>query len=206
MAQDIETSANVKLSTDYIYRGVSQTSGGPAISGGFDAAAGLFSAGLWASSVDFGDDTTMELDIYADYAPSFAGLDFDFGVLAYLYPDSPKGQNFVEFHGGASKDIGPLTLGASYAFSPGFYANAGDAGYLALDASWTINDTWSISGGYGYQEFYQAAKGGDSYSDINIGVTFSLKGFDFDLRFHDAFALAGATGGSVVVASLSRSF
>lgn len=205
-AQTIETSANVALSSDYIYRGVTQTSGGPAISGGFDAAAGLFSAGVWASSVDFGDDTTMELDIYTDYTPSFAGLDFDFGVLAYLYPDSPKGQNFVEFHGGTSKGLGALTLTASYAYSPDFYGNTGNAGYLALDANWTVNDKWSISGGFGYQEFYQTAKGGDSYADINVGITYSLSGFDLDLRYHDAFRLAGVTGSSVVVASLSRSF
>ena len=205
-AQTIETNANVALSSDYIYRGVTQTSGGPAISGGFDAALGVFSAGVWASSVDFGDDTTMELDVYADYSPSFAGLDFDFGILAYFYPDSPKGQNFVELHGGASKTMGPLTLGASYAYSPDLYGNTGKAGYLTLDANWALNDTWSISGGYGQQTFYQNAKGGDSYTDINIGITYTVSGFDLDLRYHDAFRLAGVTGSGVVVVSLSRSF
>ena len=205
-AQTIETRANVALSSDYIYRGVTQTSGGPAISGGFDATLGVFSAGVWGSSVDFGDDTTMELDIYADYTPRLAGLDFDFGILAYLYPDSPKGQNFVEFHGGASKAMGPLTLGASYAYSPDFYGNTGRAGYLSLYASWMVSDTWSLSAGYGQQDFYQTAKGGDSYADINIGMTYTLSGFDLDLRYHDSFRLAGVTGSSVVVASLSRSF
>ncbi len=205
-AQEIETSANVTLSSDYIYRGISQTNGGPAISGGFDAAAGVLSAGVWGSSVDFNDATTMELDVYADYSPSYGGLDFDFGILAYLYPDSPKGQNFVEFHGGASKAMGPLTLGASYAYSPDFYGNTGEAGYLTLDASWAVNDNWSLSAGYGQQDFYQKAKGGDSYADINIGITYSLSGYDLDLRYHDAYRLAGVTGSGVVVVGLSKSF
>ena len=49
-----EFSANVALSTDYMYRGGSQTNEQPAISGGFDYghSSGLY-AGLWASNVDF---------------------------------------------------------------------------------------------------------------------------------------------------------
>jgi uncharacterized protein (TIGR02001 family) len=205
-AQSITTSANVALSSDYIYRGISQTGGGPAISGGFDAQAGNFSAGVWGSSVDFNDATTMELDLYANYAARFAGLDFSLGGIAYFYPDSPKGQNFIEANASLGKTFGPLELGATYAFSPDFYGNTGNAGYLTLDASWTLDERWSVSGGYGYQQFYQTLKGGDSYYDINAGITLSLSDFNLDLRYHDAFALAGVTGSSVVVLALSRSF
>jgi len=35
-AQESPITANVTLTSDYLYRGISQTSGGPAIQGGFD--------------------------------------------------------------------------------------------------------------------------------------------------------------------------
>ena len=55
-----EVTGNVALTTDYIFRGVTQTDGGPAISGGFDVDADGFYVGVWGSSVDFSDDTTMD--------------------------------------------------------------------------------------------------------------------------------------------------
>ena len=45
-------SANVGFATDYIWRGMTQTSGDPAMSGGFDYASdGGFYAGIWGSNV-----------------------------------------------------------------------------------------------------------------------------------------------------------
>jgi len=49
-------SANVAIATDYTFRGISQNSGDPAVSGGIDWASDLFYAGTWASTVDFNDD------------------------------------------------------------------------------------------------------------------------------------------------------
>ena len=65
-ASAIEISGNVALTTDYIWRGMSQTDGSPAIQGGFDAdfGNGIY-AGAWGSNVDFGSDSdeSMELDL-----------------------------------------------------------------------------------------------------------------------------------------------
>src|SRR5262245_33083839 len=47
-------SANVALTTEYVFRGISQTSEGPAIQGGFDLTCGIFYAGVWASNLDWG--------------------------------------------------------------------------------------------------------------------------------------------------------
>ena len=67
-----------------------QTDDGPAIQGGFDYEQGLFYAGTWASSVDFGDNTTMELDLYGGIAPTWNMLSFDIGALYYAYPGAPE--------------------------------------------------------------------------------------------------------------------
>ena len=55
-AQGPEFSANVGLTTDYIFRGYSQTDEGPAIQGGMDVTWNIFYAGVWGSNLDFGSD------------------------------------------------------------------------------------------------------------------------------------------------------
>ena len=47
-------SANVALTTEYVFRGISQTKEGPAIQGGYDLTCGIFYAGVWASNLDWG--------------------------------------------------------------------------------------------------------------------------------------------------------
>ena len=52
-AERCKHSANVALTTEYVFRGFSQTSQGPAVQGGYDLTCGIFYAGVWASSLDF---------------------------------------------------------------------------------------------------------------------------------------------------------
>ena len=62
-AQDVSAptvSANVAVTSDYVFRGVSQTQENPALSAGVDLTKSGFSAGAWASNVDFGDDTDAD--------------------------------------------------------------------------------------------------------------------------------------------------
>ena len=67
--QSAEFESNVALSSEYMWRGMTQTDGQPAISGGFDIAgeSGAY-FGVWGSNVEYGDDATMELDYYLGYA------------------------------------------------------------------------------------------------------------------------------------------
>src|SRR5690554_6265151 len=74
-------SANVAVTTDYTFRGISQTLEEPAVQGGMDLEhpSGLY-LGTWGSSVNFGEDLTagpraqLELDVYGGFAPSIAGV------------------------------------------------------------------------------------------------------------------------------------
>lgn len=103
-----EFSANVAIATDYTFRGISQNSGDPAVSGGIDWASDLFYVGTWASTVDFNDDlvnpftdevisdgSQLELDLYFGYTPSLGDLSLDFGFTYYLYPGAPQGEDDV---------------------------------------------------------------------------------------------------------------
>ena len=100
--------ANVTVTNDYRYRGISQSNFKPAIQGGFDYAheSGLY-IGNWNSSISWISDyyspagagaapsgtsvtAPVEMDFYAGFkkeliAPGFAS---DIGVLQYYYPTS----------------------------------------------------------------------------------------------------------------------
>ena len=80
-------SANVAATNNYVWRGVSQTNNGAAVSGGIDynAKSGFY-ASTWISNVDYGDDTTSELDIILGYGFEVEDLAFDISYLNYAYP------------------------------------------------------------------------------------------------------------------------
>ena len=146
MAEDSphEFSANVALSTDYMYRGISQSDEQPAISGGFDyryttgGFADLY-AGIWASSLDFNDgDTTMEIDYYGGIAGEFShGISWDVGGFYYQYPgtnaDPAADFYFFEVYGKLAYTFADVslepTIGFGLSYSPDFFGEDGDGVY-----------------------------------------------------------------------------
>ena len=92
---DVSLSGNIALTSDYVWRGMTQNAGDPSVSGGFDLEddSGFYLGG-WAANVAADDDDTaagsgsMELDGYLGYSGSFnddAG--YDIGYIAYTYPN-----------------------------------------------------------------------------------------------------------------------
>jgi uncharacterized protein (TIGR02001 family) len=174
-----EYSGNVALSTDYVWRGISQSNGDIALSGGFDASFGAFYAGVWGSNVDFDNagDTNFELDIYGGVTGEFpGGVTWDVGFISYIYPDSgPDDLDFVEVKGG---------LG--YAFESGFevggtlfYDPDNKNLYSEASAAYGFTDTFGVDVTLGQYSFDQ----GDDYTNWSLGGTLSAAGFDFGLRY-----------------------
>ncbi len=105
-------SANIGVVSNYLWRGTSQTDDGPAIQGGLDFAhESGFSAGTWASNVDFadiGDDSVnppivyeganYELDLYMGYDFTLPVEDASLGLntIYYAYPDADLDIDFWE--------------------------------------------------------------------------------------------------------------
>ncbi len=182
-AQDV--TGNVTLATDYVFRGVTQTDHGPAIQGGFDVGHGQFYAGSWASNVEFGDGTNLELDLYAGVTPSAAGFDFDLGGIFYAYPGSPDGageQDFFEAFAGVSRSHGDFGWDAKLSWSPDFYLESGSAWYGELGASYLIAETFAVDARIGLSRFDDLT--GADYEDYQIGASTSWIGVDWDLRWH----------------------
>lgn len=179
-----EFSGNVTLTSDYVFRGFTQTDGAPMIQGGFDYADDSFYVGTWASGVDFGDGTSTEIDVYAGWTPTVGAFDLDLGAIYYWYPDAPDNpeQNFVEVYAGASTMIGEsLEVGASLAYSPDFYLEVGDAFYWAASAGIPLGESFGLDATIGYSDFSDLS--GADYTDWSLGLTTSVQGFDLDFRY-----------------------
>jgi uncharacterized protein (TIGR02001 family) len=102
--------ANIGATSNYMWRGVTQTEDGAAVSGGIDYSndSGAY-AGVWASSVDFGaaSTATAEMDLYAGYSTD----SYDLGVIKYMYP-SERSLDFTEVYG--SVTMSGITAGVAY--------------------------------------------------------------------------------------------
>lgn len=196
-------SVNAALTSDYIFRGLSQSSENPAISAGLDVSYGILYAGFWGSSIDFDDPATasMEIDIYAGIKPVLGPVTFDFAALGYFYPGQKDSgplvdeADYLELKAGAS--ITPFTnatLGAAVYWSPDFGGGAiedavaveGTAGYTFAAIG---RFTPSISGVLGYQEGDIDVLGDpdadDSYTYWNVGLGIGFDKFTLDLRYWD---------------------
>jgi uncharacterized protein (TIGR02001 family) len=119
-APDLTVAYNIGVYSQYIFRGLTQTDGKPAVQGGVDLthSSGLYLGG-WASNISwlrdaYGSPETyytkgghMELDIYGGYRYTFAnGLGIDVGALRYQYPGKLRanavGANTTEVYGALS--------------------------------------------------------------------------------------------------------
>jgi uncharacterized protein (TIGR02001 family) len=90
-APDNVIAYNVGVTSDYRFRGLSQSRYMPAVFGGVDYTnnpTGLY-AGAWASSIkwisDVGGHTDLETDFYAGKRGEISGITYDVGVIRYYY-------------------------------------------------------------------------------------------------------------------------
>ncbi len=87
-----EVSGNIGVTSNYFWRGQTQTADESAVSGGLDYAGEGYYAGVWASNVAGGE----EFDFYI--GTEING--FDVGYISYMYPTG--GGDFEEFYAGTS--------------------------------------------------------------------------------------------------------
>jgi uncharacterized protein (TIGR02001 family) len=174
---------NVGLYSQYIFRGLTQTNGDPALQGGFDYShSSGFYAGVWGSNISwlrdgvtatgagapaYSSGGNLELDFYGGYKWSFPNdLTLDLGTLYYWYPGEPN--NVAANNGNALNPkadtweiYGALSwkwLSAKLSFSVddktfGVLDSSGTY-YLDLTATYPIPNTpVSIIAHYGMQKF-----------------------------------------------------
>lgn len=193
-AAEFTFSGNVALTTDYQFRGISQTDEDPALQGGFDVEhSSGFYAGVWGSNVDFEiqtvDDAQLELDVYAGFAGSITDkLGFDVGVLDYNYPgaDGSLDYDFTEVYGSLSYDFGPAAVTVGVNYSNDYFAGSGDSTWTYLGLDVPLPNDFALAATYGDMSIDENATfGTPDYNAWTLGISKEYAGFGFDLTYSD---------------------
>ena len=201
---------NVGVVSDYLFRGISQTHGGPAIQGGADYAFsnGLY-VGAWASSIswvkNWTGDGSLEIDVYGGYKGSISpDLGFDVGYITYNYPGKGPANaglanpNTQELYAALSYKW--LTAKYSYATSSHFVGWFGGAAlnentrgsdYLELNANYDMGDGWTLIGHIGTQKIKSNSPA--SYTDWKVGASKDVGFGVVSLTYSDTDAEGGCS-------------
>jgi len=171
-----EVSANLAITSNYVWRGMTQSANSPAVQGGIDLGYKGFYLGTWGSNVEFGDTANnLEADFYAGYKYSFSGVEFDIGYIYYAYPNESDAFNFDEAYLGLSYDFGMVGINGKYS--------------IALDSENDTTDYWEVGGDIELpMEFTLAASYGD-YDEVGTNYLVSLSRswgkFEFSIAYTD---------------------
>jgi uncharacterized protein (TIGR02001 family) len=197
MIASAELTGNVGLSSDYVWRGLTQTAGDSAISGGLDYSApyGLY-VGTWASNTSFG---SPELDLYGGYAAEFGGVGIDVGYIGYLYPGIDDDPATATADEGGSLDWAEAYVGVSwkmlsltYSFSEDTWNTRTDSSYIDLSAEFDVGKDLKLAVHVGKYDFDADDLYGtstpnnpafvwDDYTDYSL----SLSKGDFTITYSD---------------------
>jgi len=161
-AGDLELSGDMGVVSQYVWRGVTQTTGKTAVQGDFAVGISGLSASVWFSNAyqspapQFSGRDVVEFDWTLDYSNSFgdSGLDYSIGAIGYTYLyDSAS--NFPEVYAGLA--YGPVSVTAYYNIKNSF-----NKAYLKGD-TWvdiglsTSIESFDISGTISYANWKKDA-------------------------------------------------
>lgn len=180
---EITVTGSAALTTDYRFRGVSQSFGDPAVQAGVTVghASGWY-AGVWSSSMS--DDLwglgNQELDVFGGWSGEVSpGVTVDAGLLYYVYPGA-KGINsdFFEPYASVSGAVGPATVkvGIAYAWDQSALADQ-DNLYVYSNVDIGIPNTpITLSGHVGYTDGFLANSADGDTFDWSVGASASVLG------------------------------
>jgi uncharacterized protein (TIGR02001 family) len=179
---DNAISFNAALTSDYRFRGISQSRLKPALQGGADYVnnpTGLY-AGTWLSTIkwakDAGGGGNTELDLYAGKRGEFAkDFSYDIGVLSYVYSSNGLADvagfanaNTTEIYG--QLGYGPGYIKYSHAVTNLFGSiDSKNSAYLDIGANIDAGDNLVINLHAGHQGVKNTSAA--SYTDWKAGVT-----------------------------------
>lgn len=177
------TTVNFSLAagTDYVWRGLTQTDGGPAAFATVTVQHGGFYAGAGTENVDF-SGISQEYDLWGGYVVDLGPARLDLGASFYGYVDAPSNIDTLEFKAalsGGRKKIG-YTVSANY--TPDYFGTGKGGVYSEAAVSYALSERVQLSGALGHQQIEALP----DYATWNLGASGELaKGLRLDLRYHD---------------------
>jgi uncharacterized protein (TIGR02001 family) len=215
-------SFNVGVTSDYLFRGISQTHGKPAIQGGVDYLhSSGFYVGAWASSITWVKDWTgsgrVEIDVYGGIKNSFAGdFNYDVGFITYNYPGKGSAIPTVLANPNTQElyaAIGYKWLTAKYSYATsshfiGWYGGAAfnektrGSDYIELNANYDMGSGWTLIGHIGRQKVKRSVATATltdaNYTDWKIGISKDIGFGTITAAYSDTntSGTCGAAGGT----------
>ena len=176
---------NIALTSDYVFRGASQTAGKTALQGGYDVThASGFSAGLWASNVS---DALggLEIDLYANYGFKLGAFDVSVGYINYTYNTAANG---------GEANLAVTYAGLTLKYSDGVSGALSDY-YYEANYSYDVPSVKGLNLGlhYGQTE--------TKVYDYAIAVSYPVFGFTGTVSYSDLEA-----GKSITAVTLKKVF
>jgi uncharacterized protein (TIGR02001 family) len=190
-AAQAQVTGNLGLTSDYRFRGVSQTQNAPAVQGGVDYAhSSGFYVGNWNSSVSsdlYTNGSGVESDLYAGFKKEILkGLTLDVGSYNYFYPRATNNTstNFDTNELFVGLGYGPVSVKYSQSLSNYFgTANSKNSQYYQADFVQPLAKTnVSLLAHIGRTEVNNNAS--LNYTDYNVGLGYNLQGWDLAAKYY----------------------
>lgn len=208
-----EFSALVTLTTDYIYRGLEQTDGNPALQAGLDFQhdSGWF-VGAWASTVDLQTGLgkrEIESDFYAGFHySSESPWSATVTVLHYRWPGA-TGSHSYDYSELLLSGDWQQWLKAEIGYTNDLYGLGGIGRHWELRAERPLSPRWLFNAGLGGNDL--AGIGTSHFLYWDAGATLHVTRFAFDFRVYgnerpDGFIAGPLSAGSQFVLSATASF
>ncbi len=161
---------NAAATSEYMFRGISQTDDHPAIQAGagYSWSNGLYVGG-WASNVDFGaadQETDAEIDTFVGWNGDLGATNLDVQLVRYNYVGEPSNVDYAY-----NELIGKLTFAENYSATLGytndFLNTSTDSIYAGLGGNWDVGAGVNLTAGVGYTTVEGPE---DGYLDYSVGA------------------------------------
>lgn len=206
-AGPIDVSVEVGVASDYRFRGLSLSGGGPELTASItvEHESGLY-ASAWGSNVDLGlggaDD--LELDWTAGFSKDVGAVNIDVGAIYYSYVKHSD-FNYVEGFASVGTAVGPAEVRVGVAYAPKQDNLGGqDNTYVYISGDMPLGKgPFSVHGTFGYEN----GAFGVHKKDWLLGAGVDLGGgLNLSVDYVDTARDVTGLGGPTAVASLKYGF
>jgi len=175
-AAAVTPSGNATLTSDYVWRGSTQTQGDPAVQADFKVTGdnGVY-ASVWGSDVEFapGTGANEELDFVVGWGKTFHdGWALDVNLLRYQYPATTVDLNWTELNG-------TITYRSNYWLSVGYsnealgYDKTGV--YTLVGAKFPVNDRFRVEGSLAHYFLSKDVVAENGYTHGFVSAIWTIK-------------------------------
>lgn len=170
----ISLSGSARLTSNYLFRGRTQSNDKPAAQVSFELEFSGFYTGLWSSNVDFGTPATIETDYYAGYIFSGDVVETDIGIVYYDYP----GEREIGYYE-SYVDVSMSTWGFSLHVTDDLYAEKKRGLYGEIDYNYSLDRWMDVRASLGYQDQEEYA----NFTAVSLSARKAFDGIDVSIGY-----------------------